>query len=161
MASPWRTHLLLVQVGKSGTGEPIFVESVTRMARICCLAAIDPDHIPALSAALKDAGGSSLSIVARLDVAELSRLAPDLLVADVDRLEVEPLEVLRQLRFVLPQCVLIAYTATTTQSWARECHLAGAAGVLSKDSDTAQLANGLRHAVRSGCWTDPRFARTA
>lgn len=139
-------------------GEPIIVESVIRMARICCLAAIAPDHIPALSAALQDAGGSSFLIAARLDVAELSRLAPDLLVADVDRLEVEPLEVLRQLRFVLPQCILIAYTATRTEAWARACHLAGAAGVLSKDSDTAQLANGLRRATRSGCWTDPRFA---
>ena len=128
------------------------------MARICCLAAIDPDHIPVLSAALKDAGESALSIVARLDVAELSRLAPDVLVADVDQLEIDSLEVLRQLRFVLPYCILIAYTAGTTESWARECHLAGATGVLSKASDEGQLTNGLRHAIRSGCWTDPRFA---
>ena len=128
------------------------------MARICCLAAIAPDHIPVLSAALKDAGESALSIVARLDVAELSRLAPDVLVADVDQVEIDSLEVLRQLRFVLPECIVIAYTAATTESWARECHLAGATGVLSKDSDKEQLTNGLRHATRSGCWTDPRFA---
>jgi DNA-binding NarL/FixJ family response regulator len=128
------------------------------MARICCLAAIDPDHVPLLSAALKDAGESTLPIVARLDVAELSRLVPDVLVADVDRPEVDALEVLRQLRFVLPQCVLIAYTAAMTETWARECHLAGATGVLSKDSDKVQLTKGLQHATRSGCWTDPNFA---
>jgi DNA-binding NarL/FixJ family response regulator len=138
--------------------EPTTVESVTPMARICCLAAIDPDHVPLLSAALKGAGESALTILARLDVAELSKRAPDILVADVDRLLVDPLEMVRQLRFVLPECILVIYTSPTEQAWARECHLAGATCILSKDSDEWQLTNGLRHATQTGCWTDPRFA---
>ena len=64
------------------------------MARICCLAAIDPDHVPLLSAALRNAGESAVTIVVRLDVAELSKRAPDVLVADVDRLVVDPLEMI-------------------------------------------------------------------
>ena len=127
------------------------------MARICCLAAIDPDHVPLLSAALRSAGEPALSILVRLDVAELSRRTPNILIVDVDHLEVAPLEMVRQLRFVLPECILVDYTSTAEQAWARECHLAGATCVLSKDSNEGQLTNGLRHAVESGCWTDPRF----
>ncbi len=128
------------------------------MARICCLAAIDPDHIFVLRAALKSAGESAVLIPAHLDVAKLSALAPNTLVVDIDQLEGHALEMVRQLRFVLPQCILVVYSSSTEQAWARECHLAGATCVLSKNSSEAQLANGLRHAMRSGCWTDPRFA---
>ncbi len=128
------------------------------MARICCLAAIDPDDIFLLRAALKSAGASTVFIFAHLDVGVLSTLAPNTLVVDIDHLKVDPLEVVRQLRFVLPECVLVVYTASTEQSWARECHLAGITCVLSKNSNEAQLADGLRSAIKSGCWTDPRFA---
>jgi len=138
--------------------DPTTVESVTLMARICCLAAIDPDHVPVLSAALKNAGESALTILARLDVADLSKRAPAILVADVDYLLVDPLEMVRQLRFVLPECTLVIYTSSTEQAWARECHLAGATCVLSKESNERQLTNGLRSAIQTGCWTDPRFA---
>jgi DNA-binding NarL/FixJ family response regulator len=128
------------------------------MSRVCCLAEIDADHVPLLSSALKLAGEPALAVLARLDIVELRKLAPNVLVADVDRLEVDPLEMVRQLRFVLPDCVLVVFTSATEQSWARECHFAGATAVLSKDSDATQLADGLWHAIRSGCWTDPRFA---
>lgn len=138
--------------------DPTTVESVTLMARICCLAAIDPDHVELLRSALKSAGEPNLAILVRLDVAELSKLRPDVLIADLDRVEVDPLEMTRQLRFVLPECVLVVYTATTDLADAREFHLAGATCVLSKDSDQAQLTDGLEHATESGCWTDPRFA---
>lgn len=128
------------------------------MARICCLAAVASQDIPLISSAFKGAGEPVLSIVARLDVVELSRLAPEVIVADVDGLEVDKLEILRQLRFVLPNCTIVVYTADTNGSWGRACHLAGANGVLSKASNEAQLAGGLRHAIRDGCFTDPRFA---
>jgi DNA-binding NarL/FixJ family response regulator len=128
------------------------------MARVCCLAAVDPGDIELLGRALKGAGESSNSIVAALDVAALSRLAPDVLVADIDRLEVDPLEALRQLRFVLPECVIVVYTAGVAASWGRACHLAGATCVLSKESSEPQLTAGLRRSFQTGCFTDPRFA---
>ncbi len=127
------------------------------MARVCCLAAVDPKDIPLLGAALKGAGEPGLTILADLDVAALGRLAPDVLIADVDRQKVDPLELLRQLRFVLPECVIVVYTGAETLGWSRECHLAGASCVLSKASHAPLLVSGLQHAIQTGCFTDPRF----
>jgi DNA-binding NarL/FixJ family response regulator len=128
------------------------------MARVCCLAAVDPEDAHLLGCVLKGAGEPDYTIVARLDVAALGRLAPDVLVADVDRLEVDPLEALRQLRFVLPECVIVVYTAGVGSAWGRACHLAGATCVLSKESREPQLTIGLRRAFQTGCFTDPRLA---
>jgi len=128
------------------------------MARVCCLAAVNPPDIQLLSAALAGAGETNLAIVSQLDVAGLGKLAPDLLVADVDRLEVDPLELLRQLRFVLPECVIVIYTGVAKSSWGRSCHLAGASCMLSKGSHQSRLISGLRHAIQTGCFTDPSFA---
>jgi len=128
------------------------------MARVCCLAAIDPDHVPLLGAALRGAGEPGFAIVAHLDVAALGKLAPGVLIVDIDRLDVDPLEMLRRLRFVLPECVIVVYSGAVKRSWGRACHLAGASCVLSKDSHERLLISGLRHAIQTGCFTDPRFA---
>jgi DNA-binding NarL/FixJ family response regulator len=127
------------------------------MARICCLAAVAKTEIPLLAAALKGAGEPALTIIAHLTVPELRRLRPDVLVADVDGLETDALEMLRQLRFVLPDCVIVVYTASAELSWSRACHLAGASCVLAKGLQESQLASGLRQAIRIGCFADPRF----
>ncbi len=126
------------------------------MARVCCLAAVDPSDIPLLAGVLNGAGEPGLAIIAGLDVAALGRLAPSILIADIDRLEVDPLEMLRQLRFVLPECVIVLYTATVDESWGRACHLAGATCLLSKASREPQLTSGLLRAIQMGCFTDPR-----
>ena len=126
------------------------------MARVCCLAAVDVQDVPLLAAALKGAGEPGLTVLARLDVPELRKIAPAVLIADLDLLEVDPLEMLRQLRFVLPECVIVVYTAIAKTSWGRACHLAGASCLLSKGSHESQLVSGLQHAMRTGCFTDPR-----
>jgi DNA-binding NarL/FixJ family response regulator len=128
------------------------------MARICGLAGVDPKDIPLLRAALKAAAAPDLTIVAHLDVVALRSLAPETLVVDIDALKVDPLEMLRQLRFVLPDCVIVVYTATIESSWGRACHLAGASCVLPKEAHESQLISGLKRAIRTGCFTDPRFA---
>jgi len=122
------------------------------------LAAVDNADIPLLTAALKAAGEPALTIIARLEVAELRKLGPNVLVADIDRLESDPLETLRQLRFVLPDCIIVVYTAKIKSSWGRSCHLAGASCLLSKGSPKSQLISGLQNAIRTGCFTDPHFA---
>jgi DNA-binding NarL/FixJ family response regulator len=127
------------------------------MPRVSCLASVAPQDIELLTAALRRAGEPALSIVSHVNVAEMHRLAPSLVVADLDGLEVDALETLRQLRFVLPDCILAVYTAVTKGSWGRACHLAGANCLLSKESTELQLAAGLRSAIRGGCFTDPRF----
>jgi DNA-binding NarL/FixJ family response regulator len=110
------------------------------------------------SAVLKAAGEAPLTTVACLNVAELGKLAPELLVCDVDGIDVDPLELLRQIRFVVPGALIAVYTGLMERTWGVACHLAGANCLLSKDSDEARLTKGLRGALKSGCYTDPRFA---
>jgi DNA-binding NarL/FixJ family response regulator len=127
--------------------------------RICCLASIEPASVAALSAAVAHVARANAPapILSRIDVVELAHLAPDLLVADVDRLDVDPLEMLRRLRFVLPNCIIAIYTSAVDASWSKACHLAGANCLLSKDSNDSELMTGLQSAIRIGCFTDPRF----
>jgi DNA-binding NarL/FixJ family response regulator len=122
------------------------------------MASIAPKDVPLLSAALGRAGEQALATVAHLNVRELGKLKPDILLVDIDRLQSDPLEMVRQIRFVLPDCTLVVYTDSGKLEYGRECHLAGANGVLSKQSNESQLASGLSHAIKSGCYTDPRIA---
>lgn len=110
-----------------------------------------------LSVVLGQVGAPAPRTSARLNVSELGKLAPGLIVCDVDGLDVDPLEIVRQLRFVLPDCIIAVYTELGTRSWAIAWHLAGANCLLSKDSTRAELSSGLRGALRTGCFTDPRF----
>jgi DNA-binding NarL/FixJ family response regulator len=99
-----------------------------------------------------------LATIARLDVAILGRLKPDLLVCDIDAVEVDRLELLRRIRFVVPECLIAVYTGVIRQSWSLACHLAGANCLLAKDSDERGLTEGVHDAMQSGCYTDPHFA---
>lgn len=128
------------------------------MALISCIAGIAPEKVAMFIAVLRRAGMPVGPSVTSLDVGELGRLAPELLVCDVDELIVDRLEMLRQLRFVLPACIIIVYTIDGARTWAISCHLAGANGVLSKASSETELVSGVRGARRNGCFTDPRFA---
>jgi DNA-binding NarL/FixJ family response regulator len=107
---------------------------------------------------LRGTGESALVSLANLSVTELQRIGPDVLVCDVDSVAVDRLEFLRQLRFVLPECVITVYTGNVLQSWSRACHLAGVNCLLAKGSDAATLATGLREALSTGCYTDAAFS---
>jgi len=109
------------------------------------------------SAVFKAAGEAPVAILACLDIFELEELAPDLLVCDIDGIDVDPLEFLRQIRFVLPDCLVVVYTGVMERTWGLVCLLAGANCLLSKDSDEQHLTTGLQAALQSGCYTDPRF----
>jgi DNA-binding NarL/FixJ family response regulator len=124
----------------------------------CCLAGIAASEVSTFFEILRDAGEPGPITVARLNVSELGRLSPHLLVCDVDSVLVDPLELLRQIRFVLPECIIAVYTGMVTRARSRACHLAGANCLLSKTSKLPRLTRGLRSAVRSGCFTDPSFA---
>jgi DNA-binding NarL/FixJ family response regulator len=127
------------------------------MARTTALADIDPEKVSLFRLVVKRAKAPPLIVIARVDVVALRVISPDLLICDLDSLEVEPLEVLRQLRFVLPRCIIVIYTLVTKRSWGLSCHTAGANGVLSKDSSETELAAGLKLAMSDGCFTDPRL----
>jgi DNA-binding NarL/FixJ family response regulator len=128
------------------------------MAHTTCLAGLDPTAVPTLNAALKGAGVLERPDFAALDVRDIGKLRPDLLVCDVDGFAIDRLELLRRLRFVLPDCLIAVYTRDMHRAWSLACHLAGANCMLSKDSNEADLAYGMRDALDSGCFTDPRFS---
>jgi len=91
-----------------------------------------------------------------LAVAKIARHAPRVILVDLDHLQTDRLEGLRQLRFVLPQCTIAVVSSELDGAWAAKCHMAGATGVLSP-SDLPHMLAGLLQAVRSGCYTDPSF----
>jgi DNA-binding NarL/FixJ family response regulator len=126
------------------------------MARACCLAAVAPESLPALATALAALAFADTTVT-NFDIALLCSLDPEVLVIDVDQLSIDPLEALRQLRFMLPDCIIIAYTAGFQHSIVRGCHNAGANAVLSKASGPAQLVSGLRDVLATNCFTDPLF----
>lgn len=127
------------------------------MARTCCLAGVAPAAIPLLTAVFQAAGIANPPTIAACNVSELGRLRPDLLVCDLDALDVDPLELLRQVRFVLPDCMIAVYSDRTQNKWSLSCHLAGANCMLSKLSAGGALSKGILEALESGCYTDPRF----
>jgi DNA-binding NarL/FixJ family response regulator len=128
------------------------------MVRTSCLAGIDREHVAMFETVLRAAGVPARTVVDHVSVAELGKLAPGLLVCDLDGLDVDPLEKLRQLRFVLPASIIAVYTDNAKVSWSKACHLAGANGLFSKASSAAEVARGIKGTLRQGCFTDPRFA---
>jgi len=125
--------------------------------RISCLARIEPGAVELLTESLEAVGYPLPLLLARLGVTELGLVAPNVLVGDVDELDVDPLEMLRMLRFVLPACMIAVYTKALERPWAMACHMAGANCLLSKSSDATQVAAGLRRSLEIGCFTDPSF----
>ena len=125
---------------------------------VVCLAGIAAEAIPLFDSILQfDAQPASVT-VAGFDVTGIGTLAPDLLVCDVDEISVDGLELIRQIRFVLPDCLIAVYTGVTKRAWGRACHIAGANCLLSKDADKATLAQGVHETMLSGCYTGPPFA---
>lgn len=128
------------------------------MAQTCALAGLDPKAVTLFVTVLKAAGIPERPALAGLDVADLGKRLPTFLVCDLDGIDVDKLELLRQIRFVLPECVIGVYTEVIDRAWGLECHLAGANCMLSKDTGAAKLADGVRNAIANGCYTDPQFA---
>ncbi len=95
-----------------------------------------------------------MPVVEPIDVRSLGRLQPEFLLVDLDDLIVDRLETLRQLRFVLPKCVI---SSDESRSWALGAHIAGANAMLSTHASDAAIAAGMKNAMISGCFTDPRF----
>jgi len=111
-----------------------------------------------LNAALAVTGSWHPAVVSHLTVVGIGRIKPELLVCDIDGSEADPLELLRQVRFVLSGSIILVYTSRANSSWNVGCHTAGANGLLSKQSNVTELAVGIRSALRIGCYTDPRCA---
>jgi DNA-binding NarL/FixJ family response regulator len=122
------------------------------------LAGIDRALLPMFTGVFNGAGVPDPATFAHLDVSELGRLHPDVLVCDIDDLDVDSLELLRRIRFVLPGCVIAVYTGLLEREWGLACHLAGANCLLSKGSGERELSAGIHGALRTGCYTNPHFS---
>lgn len=129
------------------------------MAQISCLAGIQADRIEMFTDILRDLGKLGPAHVSRFNIAELSRLKPAIVISDVDDgTQATPLEMLRQLRFVLADSFIAVYTDTATRAWAVSCHNAGVNCVLLKSSTPAEIADGIYLGLQSGCFTDTHVA---
>src|ERR1700684_3538403 len=96
------------------------------MGSLCCLAGVDTAAVEMFGAVLRAVGLRAAATLMPLDVVQLHAAAPELLVCDLDGLDVDPLELLRQIRFVLPNCTIAVFTGIMDRRWGAACHLAGA-----------------------------------
>lgn len=126
----------------------------------CAILSCDKDVANVLSEVLLEAGYDLPQRWEELLVAKLGTYAPRVLIIDFDHIRSDKLESVRQLRFVLPDCAIAVVSSNLKRSWAKQCHMAGANGVLSSGSGERRMLAGLRSAVRNGCYTDPDFAPT-
>jgi DNA-binding NarL/FixJ family response regulator len=106
---------------------------------------------------LRAAGFANSGSSAELHVGDVAKAAPSFFLVDFVDLDVDQLESLRQVRFVLPECVIAVYSEEPAAGWARECHLAGANAMLSKSSNRSDVSAAIKRSIRSGCYTDPNF----
>jgi DNA-binding NarL/FixJ family response regulator len=123
----------------------------------CAVLSEDKSVSNLLSDVLLKAGYDRAWCSQELGVAKLGSYSPRVLMVDFDHLVNDKLETIRQLRFVLPECSIAVVSSDLNRSWARQCHMAGANGVLSGSGDASRMLAGLLRAVRTGCYTDPRF----
>ncbi len=130
---------------------------IFRDGKVSCLARIAPESVDVLTGALRAIDCIGPVVIDRLSVSAIGKLSPNVLLLDVDDLDVDPLEMLRMLRFVLPASIIGAYTNVLEDGWALACHTAGTNCVFSKASGQPAIEAGLRQALRIGCFTDPSF----
>jgi DNA-binding NarL/FixJ family response regulator len=109
------------------------------------------------TATLSGALGNVDITIALFDVAMLHALNPAVIVVDIDSMKTEPLEALRQLRFVLPNCALVVYAGRLTPSQLPALRNAGSNAVLAKGSSDAEVVAGLRCTTAGGFFSDPNF----
>src|SRR5579883_483330 len=124
----------------------------------CAVLSRDKDVANLYSRVLLEAGYDCRQRSSDVRVTNLRAYAPRVLMIDVDDMRADKLESIRQLRFVLPDCAITVVSSNLQGSWAMQCHMAGANGVLSSGSGARRMIAGLKSAVRTGCFTDPDFA---
>jgi hypothetical protein len=122
-----------------------------------CAAGIETAALPHVIASLKLIGSREPVTLAGIDVPALGALESDVVVMNVDGLLVDPLESIRMTRFVLQSSIIAVFTGRLGSAWGRACHLAGANCLLSNQHRDDRTAQGLLHAMHSGCFTDPSF----
>jgi DNA-binding NarL/FixJ family response regulator len=123
------------------------------------LGIIEPQQLfaPFLYQVLSEAGFSVVFSLQSLLLDELGRNEPTVVFIDIDFIEVDPIRALRQIRQVVPNATICAYTGSATDGWATSCMHAGANCVISKAAAPSEIVGGIQRALRLGSYVDPRF----
>jgi DNA-binding NarL/FixJ family response regulator len=93
-------------------------------------------------------------------VEQCRRLAPDVVLMDLDMPVLDGIEATRRILAELPDTQVIVLTAFSDRRRITGALEAGACGYLLKDVEAAGVAEGIRAAARGGSPLDPRAART-
>jgi DNA-binding NarL/FixJ family response regulator len=125
------------------------------------LGIIEPQRLfaPFLTQVLSEAGFSVIISLETLSLDELGRNEPTVVFIDIDFIDVDPINALRQTRQVVPNATICAYTGNTEEGWSAACIRAGANCVVSKSAVPSEIVAGIQRALRLGSYVDPRFER--
>jgi DNA-binding NarL/FixJ family response regulator len=93
-------------------------------------------------------------------VAQCERLAPDVVLMDLDMPVLDGIEATRQIVAAHPQTAVLVLTSFSDRPRIMGALEAGACGYLLKDVDADEVAEGIRAAARGESPLDPRAART-
>jgi DNA-binding NarL/FixJ family response regulator len=135
---------------------------VPAKTRSIALGIIEPQRLfaPFLTQVFSEAGFIIVTSVETLALDELSRNEPTVVLIDLDFIEIDPISAIRQIRGVVPNATICAYTAGTEAGWAATCTRAGANCVISKSASPAEIVAGIQRALRVGAYIDRRFNGT-
>jgi DNA-binding NarL/FixJ family response regulator len=126
------------------------------------LGIIEPQRLfaPFLTQVFSEAGFSVVTSQETLSLDELGRNEPMVVFIDIDFIEVDPINALRQIRNVVPNATVCAYTGRPDVGWAAACTRAGANCIISKSAAPAEIVAGIQRALRVGAFVDRRFDGT-
>jgi DNA-binding NarL/FixJ family response regulator len=132
---------------------------VTRTLKAIPIGIIEPQRLfaPFLTQLLSEAGFSVVTTLESMALDEIGRHEPTVVFVDVDFLDVDPIAAIRQLRSVVPNATICAYTGNVDEGWAAACGRAGANCIISKSAMPPEIVAGIQRALRLGVYVDRRF----
>ena len=120
---------------------------------------IEPQRLfaPFLTQILSAAGFSIVTSLDSLSLNEIGRYEPAVVFVDVDFVDADPRSAIRQLRSIVPDATICAYTGRADAGWGVACTRAGANCVISKSAPPDEIIAGILHALSAGTFVDRRF----
>jgi DNA-binding NarL/FixJ family response regulator len=120
---------------------------------------IEPQRLfaPFLTQVLSEAGFSVVASLDSMALDEIGRNEPTVIFVDIDFIDVDPVTAIRQLRGVVPNSTICAYTGRADGGWAATCSRAGANCIISKSATPSEIVAGIQRALRVGAFVDSRF----
>jgi DNA-binding NarL/FixJ family response regulator len=119
---------------------------------------VEPQTIfgPEVQRIVGEAGGSVASMSPVLDLDDIIEARPDVVLLDLDYTEYDPAEVLDALREEAPSIRPIVLTSEHEHGRLDRFRASGAASVVSKSADDAEVIRELRVILGGGAVWDPR-----